>query len=250
MYTSSPGLLAGSTWSCCLDSLSREWLRCAASGLGDDPLDQLHGVAERKGMSFSEAANFLADRPIQRTTHPLICGSFTPLTVWQGVLTSSDSAGNLRNMRNRLRCFHSPIRVPAPLRLAVLLFGIVLGVAMAIVRHVSHDDATATKPALTSEVSSPSLRVASHGWSLRSVAEEAELPTIFRCDPRPISDALRQTESTPRGGDFRHSELSVSLVPRGGSIYDQSLLRLHHSGSRQPAFPHPPLEILFCTWQT
>jgi hypothetical protein len=77
-----------------------------------------------------------------------------------------------------------------------------------------------------------------------------ELLVALHCGYGSSHEALRQTESTARGGKLRHSGFSLSLVPRGGSPASESLLRLRHLGCRQTASPQPALEVLFCTWQT
>ena len=77
-----------------------------------------------------------------------------------------------------------------------------------------------------------------------------ELPVCSPCSSRCSQVAIRQTNSMPRGAELRHSEFSLSLVPRSSSPTSESLLRLRHLGCRQTASPQPTLEVLFCTWQT
>lgn len=83
-----------------------------------------------------------------------------------------------------------------------------------------------------------------------SYRDSEKLPAFLVRASRPSPEALRQTESTPRGGEFRYSDFSLSLVARGGSPISQSILRLCRIGCRQCACPQPTLEVLFCTWQT
>ena len=152
-------------------------------------------------------------------------------------------------------CDHSrslcrPICVPAALRLVVPLVGMLaVALAMSAGPRLSPDNAAATRLTPFSDVSGSCLSTTSGRSSLQPLTQKPELLSILRCGSRPIHDALRQTGPIPRGGDSRHSEFSVSLVPRGNSANNQSLLQLRLVGGRQAARRHLSLEILFCTWQ-
>ena len=117
-----------------------------------------------------------------------------------------------------------------------LLLGMIVGavIAISLVRGQSSRITVATRNA----------------EAFHSNRDSGKLPAVFVRASRPSPEALRQTESTFRGGEFRHSDFSLSLVARGGSPISQPFLRLRRIGCRQCACPQPTLEVLFCTWQT
>jgi hypothetical protein len=164
-------------------------------------------------------------------------------------------------MYSILRC-RRRVRVSSPLGLIALFLGLVLVLATedASAGHVTGRQgrqptrATARLAPIRSRWSLNFVkkftifRVSNTGRQGRQPMQEQ--PATCRHDSLPFHDALCLTDSTPGGGELRHSEFSLSLVPRGGSPISQSLLRLRHLGCRQAASPQPTLEILFCTWQT
>jgi hypothetical protein len=154
-------------------------------------------------------------------------------------------------MRALFLCPQRMIRFPYPSGMAVffLVTVIILVKDISALRNHSPENASTIGNTYTAGVTDCHVPVISEQMSQQPVGEKTELPIVCRYHTLTILDALRQSDSTLRGGELRHSEFNVSLAPRGGSAHDQSLLRLYHIGIRQAVCPQSPLEILFCTWQ-
>jgi hypothetical protein len=128
---------------------------------------------------------------------------------------------------------------------AVLVFAIVL-VAMAAVFSVGDVGRGSAWPATGAGI---------FGGSGCDICEsqpaegKTEPPAICRSSSARSPDALRQTDSMPRGEELKYSELSGLLAPRDGLANSKCLPGLNHLGNRQTVHLQPPLEVLFCSWQ-
>jgi len=76
----------------------------------------------------------------------------------------------------------------------------------------------------------------------------ADEPGLCRCASVPGPAALLKEQSGRTGVELGKSKFSLSLVPKPRSLRGQLPGWLPHFGVRRPAYAHPSLHVLFCTW--